>query len=165
MGFEWNRDKAKANLSKHDVSFDEAKTVFDDPLFVDFYDPDHSDDEERYIIVGQSQKNRLLIVSYTERKDKIRLISAREAPRMEKMLMKKIKDEMEDELRPEYDLRSLRVRRIGDKRTAFSGQIIQLAPDVVELFPNSESVNEALRFLIRVTRGSTTSTENIGVGS
>jgi uncharacterized protein len=66
------------------VSFDEAKTVFDDPLFVDFYDPDHSDDEERYIIVGQSQKSRLLIVSYTERKDKIRLISARETTRMGK---------------------------------------------------------------------------------
>lgn len=84
MEFEWNRDKAKANLSKHGVSFDEAKTVFDDPLYVDFYDPDHSDDEERYIIVGQSQQRRLLVVSYTERRDRIRLISAREATRMEK---------------------------------------------------------------------------------
>lgn len=84
MEFEWNRDKAKANLSKHGVSFDEAKTVFDDPLYVDFYDPDHSDDEERYIIVGQSQQRRLLVVSYTECRDRIRLISAREATRMEK---------------------------------------------------------------------------------
>ncbi len=81
------------------------------------------------------------------------------------MLVKKIKDEMEDELRPEYDLRSLRVRRIGHERTAFNGQIIQLAPDVAELFPNSESVNEALRFLIRVTRGNKTSTENVGAGN
>lgn len=84
MKFEWNRDKAKANLSKHTVSFDEAKTVFDDPLYIDFYDPDHSDDEERYIIVGQSQQRRLLVVSYTERKDRIRLINARDATRMEK---------------------------------------------------------------------------------
>lgn len=84
MEFEWNRDKAKANLSKHKVSFEEAKTVFDDPLFVDFYDPDHSDDEERYIIIGQSQLHRLLFVSYTERPDKIRLISAREATQAEK---------------------------------------------------------------------------------
>lgn len=84
MEFEWNRDKAEANLSKHGVSFDEAKTVFDDPVYVDFYDPDHSEDEDRYIIVGQSQQRRLLIVSYTERKNKVRLVSAREATRMEK---------------------------------------------------------------------------------
>jgi len=84
MEFEWNRDKARTNSSKHGVSFDEAKTVFDDPLYVDFFDPDHSDDEERYIIVGQSQRGRLLIVSYTERRYKIRLISAREATRTEK---------------------------------------------------------------------------------
>jgi uncharacterized DUF497 family protein len=70
MEFEWNGDKAQANLSNHGVSFDEAKTVFDDPFFIDFYDPDHSDDEERYIIIGQSQQQRLLVVSYTERRDK-----------------------------------------------------------------------------------------------
>lgn len=84
MEFEWNKNKAKTNLSQHGVSFDEAKTVFDDPLYIDFYDPDHSEDEERYIIVGQSQGRRLLIVSYTERRNKIRLISAREATRTEK---------------------------------------------------------------------------------
>jgi uncharacterized protein len=84
MEFEWNQDKARANLTKHGISFDEAKTVFDDPLYVNFYDPDHSEDEERYIIVGQSTQHRLLIVSYAERKDKIRLISAREATRPEK---------------------------------------------------------------------------------
>jgi uncharacterized protein len=59
-------------------SFGEAKTVFDDPLYIDFYDPDHSDDEERYIIIGESQQRRLLIVSYTERDHKTRLINARE---------------------------------------------------------------------------------------
>jgi uncharacterized protein len=85
MEFEWNKVKAKANSAKHGVSFAEAKTVFDDPFFVDFYDPDHSDDEERYIIVGQSERGRLLVVSYTERNQKIRLISAREATRMEKV--------------------------------------------------------------------------------
>jgi uncharacterized DUF497 family protein len=84
MEFEWNEDKAQANLSNHGVSFDEAKTVFDDPFFIDFYDPDHSDDEERYIIIGQSQHQRLLVVSYTERRDKTRLISAREATKLEK---------------------------------------------------------------------------------
>jgi uncharacterized protein len=84
MQFEWNNDKAASNLSKHGVSFEEAKTVFDDPLYVDFYDPDHSEEEERYLIVGQSNRGRLLIVSYTERRDSIRLISAREVTRTER---------------------------------------------------------------------------------
>ncbi|MCA9945903.1 MAG: hypothetical protein H6656_03220 [Ardenticatenaceae bacterium] len=66
--------------------------------------------------------------------------------------MKKAKNEIEDELRPEYDLKSLRIRKVGAKRTHFNGQLVQLAPDVAELFPDSESVNEALRFLIRITR-------------
>ncbi len=82
--FEWNEDKAKANLSKHGISFDEATTVFNDPFYVDFYDPDHSDDEDRYIMIGESQQRRLLIVSYTERRHKTRLISAREATKGEK---------------------------------------------------------------------------------
>jgi len=78
MEFEWDEKKAAANLADHGISFDEAKTVFDDPLYVDFYDPDHSDDEHRYVIVGESRQNRLLIVSYTERGESVRLISARE---------------------------------------------------------------------------------------
>ncbi|MDM8516231.1 BrnT family toxin [Desulfobacterales bacterium HSG16] len=82
--FEWDEKKAMANLSKHSVSFDEAKTVFDDPLFVDFYDPDHSNDEHRYLVIGQSHQSRLLIVSYSERGNITRLISARTATRREK---------------------------------------------------------------------------------
>ncbi|NET00820.1 MAG: BrnT family toxin [Sphaerospermopsis sp. SIO1G1] len=77
MEFEWDTQKEKSNLSKHNVSFAEAQTVFDDPLYVDFYDPDHSENEHRYIIIGESLENRILLVSYTERGDKIRLISAR----------------------------------------------------------------------------------------
>jgi uncharacterized DUF497 family protein len=61
--FEWDEEKAAANLAKHGVSFEEAKTVFDDPFYVDFYDPDHSSDEHRYIIIGESQHGRLLLVS------------------------------------------------------------------------------------------------------
>ena len=78
MGFEWDEEKAAANLEKHGVSFEEARTVFGDPLYVDFYDPDHSYDEHRYIIIGESRQRRLLMVSYTERGDLIRLISSRE---------------------------------------------------------------------------------------
>jgi uncharacterized protein len=77
MEFEWDTQKAKSNLSKHNVSFEEAQTVFDDPLYVDFYDPDHAEDEHRYIIIGESSRSRILLVSYTERGDKIRIISAR----------------------------------------------------------------------------------------
>ncbi len=84
MRFEWDENKAASNLSKHGVSFEEAKTVFDDPLYVDFYDPDHSDEEQRYLIVGESNQGRLLIVSYTERGDSIRLISARVVTRSER---------------------------------------------------------------------------------
>ncbi|MFL6334106.1 MAG: BrnT family toxin [Pyrinomonadaceae bacterium] len=78
MNFEWGEEKAAANLGKHGVSFAEAQTVFDDPLYVDFYDPDHSSDEQRYIIIGQSRQGRLLLVSYTERGGAARLISSRE---------------------------------------------------------------------------------------
>ena len=84
MKFEWDENKAAVNLSKHGISFEEARTVFDDPLYVDFYDPDHSDEEDRYIIVGESQQRNLLIVSYTERADFIRLISARKVTRVER---------------------------------------------------------------------------------
>ena len=76
--WEWDDEKAAINLEKHGVSFEEAATVFDDPLYVDFYDPDHSTEEHRYLIVGMSTKGRLLIVSYTERHESGRLISARE---------------------------------------------------------------------------------------
>ena len=78
MEFEWDEDKAAGNLAKHGVSIEEAKTVFDDPLYVDFYDPGHSSEEHRYIIIGRSRHGRLLLVSYTERGDVTRLISARE---------------------------------------------------------------------------------------
>jgi len=84
MEFEWDEENAAANLADHKVSFDEAKTVFDDPLYVDFYDPDHSYDEHRYLIVGKSRQGRLLIVSYTERGDAVRLISAREVTSAER---------------------------------------------------------------------------------
>ncbi len=84
MAFEWDSNKAATNLVKHGISFDEAKTVFNDPLYVDFYDPNHSDDEHRYIMIGMSAQNRLLLVAYTERGDVIRLIGAREATRAER---------------------------------------------------------------------------------
>jgi hypothetical protein len=66
--------------------------------------------------------------------------------------MKRVETEMDDELRPEYDLRSLRVRRFGPGRKSFGGSVVRLEPDVAEVFPDAESVNEALRFLIRIAK-------------
>jgi len=81
---EWNPRKAAGNLRKHDLSFDEASTVFDDPLAVIFPDEEHSMDEVREIIIGHSVKNQLIIVSFTEREpDIVRMISARLATRKE----------------------------------------------------------------------------------
>ena len=62
------------------------------------------------------------------------------------------KTEIDDELRPEYDLKKLRVRRLGPGRKSFGGSVVRLEPDVAEVFPDAESVNEALRFLIRITK-------------
>jgi len=65
--------------------------------------------------------------------------------------MKKV-EEIDDELRPEYDLAALRVRRLGHGRKAFGGYVVRLEPDVAEVFPDAQAVNEALRFLIRITK-------------
>ena len=77
MDFEWDENKAAANFLKHGVSFNEAKTVFNDPLYIFFDDPEHSVYEQRYIIIGESEQKRILMVAYTERSNVTRLISAR----------------------------------------------------------------------------------------
>ncbi len=82
---EWDEAKAEANLQKHGVSFEEAETVFDDPLAITIFDPYHSADEERFVDVGQSNRKRILVVAYTERRKKFRLISARLATRAERI--------------------------------------------------------------------------------
>ena len=84
MQFEWNPEKAELNLKKHEVDFSEAETVFGDPL-AKIFDDEHSFDEKREIIIGQSVQNRLLVTSFTEREnDTIRIISARAATRKER---------------------------------------------------------------------------------
>ena len=82
--FEWDAKKAQANLSKHGVSFAEAVTAFGDPLSMNMPDPDHSDSEQRFIVLGMSDRFRLLVVSYTERLPRTRIISARLATRKER---------------------------------------------------------------------------------
>ena len=78
MNFEWDPRKAESNLRKHDVSFGEAVTIFNDELSITVYDPDHSREEDRYISIGWSNRGRLIMVSHTDRNNRIRIISARE---------------------------------------------------------------------------------------
>lgn len=77
--FEWDPLKAETNFRKHNVSFKEAATVLSDPLSSTFSDPDHSVQEDRFITIGESSERRVLIVSHTDRGDRIRIISARAA--------------------------------------------------------------------------------------
>jgi len=84
LQFEWDPKKAASNLRRHKVSFEEAATVFQDRLSVTVADPDHSTEEDHWIIVGLSHRFRLLIVSHTERGNHIRIISARELTHRER---------------------------------------------------------------------------------
>jgi len=84
MQFQWDPRKASSNLQKHNVSFEEAVTVFGDPLALTIEDPNHSIGEMRMLTMGLSNSQRLLVVSHTERKGEIRLISARLATRTER---------------------------------------------------------------------------------
>ena len=79
MKFEWDARKDRANLGKHGVSFAEASTVFGDPLAASIPDPDHSEGEVRFVTMGYSSSNRLIVVSHSEEGDTVRIISAREA--------------------------------------------------------------------------------------
>jgi uncharacterized DUF497 family protein len=79
LSFEWDEEKASANLAKHGVSFSEASTVFGDPLSRTIPDPLHSDEEERFVVLGESASGRTLVVVHTHRGENIRIISARKA--------------------------------------------------------------------------------------
>jgi hypothetical protein len=81
--FEWDEDKARRNESKHGVTFEEAKTVFNDPFALTVPDPDDSDEEERWLDIGLSAEGRLLVVWYTERSERIRIIGSRRATKRE----------------------------------------------------------------------------------
>lgn len=84
MNFAWDSRKAALNEAKHGVTFEEAKTVFDNPLAVIFDDETHSADEARELVIGHSQRNRILIISFVERSEAVRIISARPATRKER---------------------------------------------------------------------------------
>ena len=82
--FEWDKRKARQNLTKHRADFPEACTVFADTLSITIPDPDHSEHEERWVTIGFSNRQRLLVVVHTEERETIRIISARTADRLER---------------------------------------------------------------------------------
>ena len=141
MEFEWDLDKAESNLEKHRVKFEEASTVFGDPLSLTIADPDHSTDEERLILLGESFEGRLLVVVHTERNEKMRIISARIATRNERM---KKNNEPDPMMRDEYDF-SEGVRGKYAARFSKGSNVIVLDPDVASEFATNEAVNRALR--------------------
>ena len=81
--FEWDEEKASRNEAKHGVTFEEVKTIFNDPFALTVSDPDHSDEEERWLDIGLSAEGRLLVVWYTERSERIRIIGSRKATKAE----------------------------------------------------------------------------------
>jgi uncharacterized DUF497 family protein len=146
MQFEWDDGKAEINWHKHGVHFVHARDVFLDPLAVTIHDPDQSVGEERLVIIGEVSWHRLLVVTFTHREDRIRIISARRATTKEKrryMRGDQIRDE--DEMRPEYDF-SNGVRGLHHipKTTRF----VSIDEDVAAHFITSADINNALRELI-----------------
>jgi uncharacterized DUF497 family protein len=79
LKFEWDRRKAASNNKKHGVSFEDAATAFGDPLSVTIHDQKHSNDEDRFLLLGETQDKKLVVVAHTDRNDTIRIISARPA--------------------------------------------------------------------------------------
>lgn len=84
VDFEWDASKADSNQKKHGVSFEEATTAFGDPLSLTIPDPDHSHEEDRFVLMGETYRRRLIVVVFTEREDRLRLTSARLTTRREK---------------------------------------------------------------------------------
>jgi uncharacterized protein len=153
MRFEWDSAKAAANIKKHRVSFDEAVTVFYDPLAATFEDPDHSEDESRLVTVGYSARRRLLVECRVERGAVTRLITARRATARERSVMKAKTTVSSDEMRAEYDFDySKAVRGKYYRRLLKEGaNVVVLDPDVAKAFRSSAAVNEALRSLLRMS--------------
>jgi uncharacterized protein len=151
--FEWDDQKAALNRAKHGVTFERAIDIFDDPLAVTIDDPDHSDLEDRYITIGSTFWDEVLVIGHTYRDERIRIITARRATHAERRRYMDEKfdrlhdKELEDDLRPEYDF-------TGGVRGKFHqgrGRLvlrITLDEDVARHYRSDKEVNEGLRQLI-----------------
>jgi uncharacterized protein len=153
MEFEWDPGKAATNLHKHGVSFTEASSVFADPLASIFPDTEHSDSESREILVGYSERGRLLIVSFTERPPNVRIISARVAtprrtsqPRKQPPRYQAMSDELKDEYA--FDYSKAKPNRFASAM-AKGGRLVVLEPEVAAAFHESHEVNAVLKALLK----------------
>jgi len=163
--YEWDQAKAAANERKHGVSFDEAKTVYLDPLAETFDDPDHSQDERRFITIGMSTQHACCssltpIPAATGSESSVRVL-----PRVVKpMPTKSAVPSDGDDLRPEYDLSQLTggVRGKYYERATAGTTLVLLERDVAEAFPDGQTVNEALRALITVAKSQVRATNPRG---
>lgn len=149
IGFEWDSKKAQANLKKHGIEFNEAITVFADPLEITISDPVHSHGEYRFISIGKSDKNNFLVISFIEPFDNhIRVISARLATKKERRFIMNNNTKVK-EMQTEYDF-SNGVQGKHHKAYAKGTNVILLDADVMKHFKDSQSVNHALRMLINL---------------
>ena len=155
--FEWHNRKAAENLKRHGVSFQEAITVFADSLSVTTPELLHAAEEERWLITGYSDEQRLLVVVYTERDEALRIISARKATAHERRnyetgetMMKEATPERQDPDMPdEYDFTNGIRGKYADRFDDFT-ILVKLDNDVARMFPNAKAVNEALRALGKI---------------
>jgi len=153
----WTESKARKNLAKHGISFEEARNALDDPLTVDVRDHSHSDSEDRFFALAESPNGRMLAISYTIRNDTAWFISARLATASEKRRVMKTRDiirdrpidDDEDPLDHEIDFSN--AKPIGDKFAKMRASVL-LDSDVCDVFTSAEEVNNALRMLIREGR-------------
>lgn len=151
--FDWDIVKAENNRKKHNITFYEAKTVFLDEYARTFEDINHSNGELRELIIGYSTSNKLIIVSFTQRNEKIRIISARKVTKKKENFMKnttnKKEENIEDEMLNEYDLdfSKSKPNRFA-KLLKSQSNYIELEPDIEKVFKTSEEVNNALRAFI-----------------
>lgn len=161
----WNATNAALNHRKHGVRFEEATTIFDDPLVVDMDDPWHSYDEERLLAIGQSSSGNLLVVSYVVRDDETRLITARRATTTERRRYMR-GDSIRDRGRePEIDLSDIPETDFtnGVRGRHYRGpheiRFVSIDEDVARYYPTSASINDALRELIKEGRAPEPRTE------
>jgi uncharacterized DUF497 family protein len=148
--YEWHTAQASANLRKHGVSFEDAATVFLDPLALTFPDPVHSGEEARDITVGNTAGDRVVFVSHCQRGNRVRIIGAREATRRERRQYKKASvSRLDDTLRPEYDLSQLKggVRGKYYRQAVAGTNLMLIEPELAEVFRDADAVNRALRLL------------------
>lgn len=152
----WDPEKSETNWRKHGVSFEEAETVFSDPEWIWREDDTHSDEEDRYVVIGTSNWGRILVVVYCIRDDDYRLIHARAAGPSESgkyMKGNRIHDKADETINyddiPEIKDFS-KFKRGGGPHIDWSNDIIRVSiePDVARHYPDSDSVNAALRALI-----------------